>query len=102
MTPNTASTSSRLGCVIHLVLFRVLPVVLIVAIAWTGWQVIAAQSDQTDAQSSVDARHADYASTATALSVPVDGVSRDDGYQLVQFATHPAAHVGYYGPTATD
>lgn len=88
MTQNTTSTSSRLGCVIHLVLFRVLPIVLIMAIAWTGWQVIAAQSDQTNAQSSVDARQADYASTATALSVPVEGVSRDDGYQLVQFATN--------------
>lgn len=88
MTQNTASSSSRLGCIAHLVLFRVLPVVLIVAIAWTGLQVLTAQSGQTNAQSSVDARHADYEATATALSVPVEGVSRDDGYQLVQFVTN--------------
>ncbi|MCA9887842.1 MAG: LCP family protein [Anaerolineae bacterium] len=101
MTQNRVRPLSRLGCVANLLFFRIVPFLLIVAIVWTAAQVFSSQNDQSAQASSIDARRADYAATATALSVPVEDVRRQDGFQLVQFVTNTPSGSDEEAPTET-
>lgn len=88
MIAEESRRQSRFGCALSFLIFRLVPLILVVAIVWTGWQVLAAVNTTAAQSGRFEERQDDYAATATALAVP--GVAQSDrSYaQLVQFATN--------------
>lgn len=86
----------RVGGCLSLIAFRFVPLLLILAIVWTGFQVFAAFIMQYNAGTNLESRRDAYQSTATAIAVTyvpaadqratVNGV--DHSVRLVQFATN--------------
>jgi len=88
MTSSSTETRSRSGCVVNLILFRVVPGILLIALAWLGWRTVDLLSQQSSQEALSSERASAYEATATALNIPQDVRTDNDGVRLVQFATN--------------
>jgi polyisoprenyl-teichoic acid--peptidoglycan teichoic acid transferase len=91
-----SSRPSRLGRAIYWLLFRMLPTLLLLSIAWTGYRVIETGIDRANANGQIYERRADYMGTATRIAQTVipaqQSESGDDdtttNIVLAQFSTN--------------
>jgi LCP family protein required for cell wall assembly len=87
---------SRIRRFFSFIMFRFVPVLLILGTVWTGAQVIAAFSRQYNAYNDINARHDAYSGTATAIATANDTdvqsnslfPADDSGLVMVQFSTN--------------
>lgn len=88
----TAEKPSRRSRALNFVLFRLIPLVLIVAIVIVGFQVLQALIGRVNEQTTITQRQPDFAATATAIAPAEQGASLMlAGYrpeQAQQFATN--------------
>ena len=87
---------SRIRRFFSFIMFRFVPLLLILGTVWTGAQVIAAFSRQYNAYNDITARHDAYSGTATAIATANDTdvqsnslfPADDSGLVMVQFSTN--------------
>ncbi len=80
--------SSRLRRLFELLAFRLVPLLLLVGIVWTGYQVAQGLARRVGEQSQAASRQPEYAATATALAQPPATPAANSNSSVVLAAYH--------------